>query len=54
LSQSDIYTQDFIGLKALNETARLKLYETDCLHNEHHQEPCKDFFLQFGLPFLNN
>jgi len=54
LFESDFYTQDFIGLKALNETHRLQMYETDCLHDEHHTEPCKDFFFQYGIPYLNN
>jgi len=54
LNQTDIYTQDFIGLRALEEAHQLYLFETDCLHNEHHQEPCKDFFNHYGLPFLDN
>jgi len=54
LSQSEFYTQDFIGVKALADANRLQMFETECLHNEHHTEPCKAFFEQFGMPYLNN
>jgi len=54
LDQSAFWKEDFIGLRALNETGQLQLFETDCLHNEHHTEPCKDFFYLHGIPYLNN
>jgi len=54
LDHTPFWTQDFIGIRALNEINRLQMFETDCLHDEHHQEPCKDFFYAHGIPFLNN
>jgi len=54
LTQSDFWLQDFVGVRALSESDKLQLYETSCLHNEHHTEPCKDFFYQYGIPYLNN
>jgi palmitoyl-protein thioesterase len=54
LRSSEFYLQDFIGIKALDDSQRLFLFETDCLHDEHHTEPCKDFFYEHGIPFVNN
>jgi len=54
LTQSDLYIQDWIGLKKLDDMGRLKLYKTDCPHQDYPREQCKYWYDQYTQPLLNN
>jgi len=53
IQNQSIYTEDWLGLKTLNDTGRLIFYETNCTHYEHHTEICKYNFDLHTLPYLN-
>lgn len=40
LENNPIYTEDWIGLKTLNETGRLHTHQTNCTHVEHRMPVC--------------
>lgn len=40
LENNPIYTEDWIGLKILNETGRLHTHQTNCTHVEHRMPVC--------------
>jgi len=40
LKESPIYDYDYIGLKELDETSRMHIYQIDCLHNEFKLSSC--------------
>jgi palmitoyl-protein thioesterase len=40
LENNPIYTEDWIGLKVLNETGRLHTHQTNCTHVEHRMPVC--------------
>ena len=40
LENNPIYTEDWIGLKLLNETGRLHTHQTNCTHVEHRMPVC--------------
>jgi len=54
LTQSQIYIEDWIGLRKLDESDRLKLYKTDCPHQDYPREQCKYWYDQYTRPLLNN
>jgi len=40
LEETNLYTEDSLGLRALNETNRLHSYETNCSHVDHRNPIC--------------
>jgi len=54
LQQSQMYLEDWLGLKQLDEAGRLKLYTTDCPHQDYPREQCKNWYDKFTAPLLNN
>jgi len=54
LKKSDLYIDDWIGLRYLDEQGRLYLDSCNCSHHDYIHAPCRDFFEKFTLPFLNN
>jgi palmitoyl-protein thioesterase len=40
LENNPMYTEDWIGLKVLNETGRLHTHQTNCTHVEHRMQVC--------------
>ncbi|EFA75520.1 palmitoyl-protein thioesterase 3 [Heterostelium album PN500] len=53
LRESEFYLQDFIGIRALDESNRLHFFTTDCKHSDHPTASCKPYFDQYTLPWLN-
>jgi palmitoyl-protein thioesterase len=53
LEETELYQNNFLGLKTMNEQKRLYFYETDCLHSEHREPECfhklKHIFEKFLL-----
>ncbi|EGC33438.1 hypothetical protein DICPUDRAFT_154535 [Dictyostelium purpureum] len=55
LQQQDQYTQDWLGLRTLDESGRLHFFTTDCTHKDHPIEDyCKIYFTNYTLPWLQN
>ncbi|EGG21294.1 palmitoyl-protein thioesterase 3 [Cavenderia fasciculata] len=54
LQESQLYLQDFIGLRALDEAGRLHFYSTDCKHGDYNGNACKNYFTLYTLPWLQN
>lgn len=54
LEKSDLYTQDWIGLRKLNEAGRLHMISTRCRHQDYPEEVCKNYFESYTLPYLKN
>jgi len=54
LAEQEIYTEDFIGLRSLNETGRMHFYTMSCLHQDIPSKGCEVYFNEFTLPYLNN
>eukprot|EP00049_Salpingoeca_infusionum_P001223 m.46356 g.46356 ORF g.46356 m.46356 type:complete len:317 (-) comp10918_c0_seq2:777-1727(-) len=52
LFERDLYQEDWLGLRVLNDTQRLVVAESDCEHHEHPTEACKHVFEQTSLPLL--
>lgn len=42
LFDTELYKNDFLKLKTMNESNRLHIYETDCLHSQHKELICFD------------
>ena len=40
LFDTELYKSDFLKLKTMNESNRLHIYETDCLHSQHKESIC--------------
>lgn len=43
LKQSKLYTEDWIGLKTLDQQGKLHLYSTTCLHGDYPTPKCKSW-----------
>ncbi|KAK5582164.1 hypothetical protein RB653_003747 [Dictyostelium firmibasis] len=55
LQQQAQYTEDWLGLRTLDESNRLFFYTTTCTHRDHPIEDyCKPYFTNFTLPYLQN
>jgi len=54
LEESDIYIQDWIGLKTLDQSGRLHKFATDCDHGDYSSSCFDKYFTQNVLPFFNN
>jgi len=54
LRESDLYLEDWLGLKYLDANGKLHLYSCACAHPDYPEEVCHDIFNQFTLPYLNN
>jgi len=54
LAEQPLYIEDWLGLRALNETGRLHMYTMPCPHNGIPFPGCQIYFNEFTLPYLNN
>jgi len=54
LDESPLYTQDWLGLQKLDKEGRLKLYTTDCPHQDYPRDQCKNWYDLYTAPYLNN
>ena len=54
LQQRQLYTEDWIGLRALDEAGRLFLHTTDCPHASYPTAACKNWYDLYTAPLLNN
>jgi len=54
LHQSDLYLEDWLGLKYLDEQGKLHLFSCDCPHPDYPREVCHAIFNTYTLPWLNN
>jgi len=54
LRQSDLYLQDWLGLKYLDTMGKLHLFSCTCAHQDYPSEVCHNVFNEYTLPFLNN
>lgn len=52
LQDSPQYTEDWLGLRTLNETGRLHILETNCTHTGHKTEDCFPQLESLTFPFL--
>ncbi|EGD77142.1 palmitoyl-protein thioesterase 3 [Salpingoeca rosetta] len=52
LRDSLFYKLDYIGVKALDESGRLQMHESDCAHADHPTPDCKHIFDLYSLPLL--
>ncbi|KAF2073810.1 hypothetical protein CYY_004868 [Polysphondylium violaceum] len=54
LEQQPQYTEDWIGLRTLDERGALIKFTTDCVHKDHPSaDACKPYFTNFTLPWLS-
>jgi palmitoyl-protein thioesterase len=53
LKNNPIYTNDWIGLKVLNETGRLHTHQTNCTHVEHRMPICFSQLYPILAKYLN-
>lgn len=53
LENNPIYTNDWIGLKVLNETSRLHTHQTNCTHVEHRMPVCFTQLYPILAQYLN-
>lgn len=49
---SELYSNDFLKLKTMNEQGRLHIHETDCLHSEHKSISCYEQLYDVFKMFL--
>jgi len=54
LLESKQYTEDWIGIKTLDQAGKLTIAQTDCIHTDFPHEPCKHWYVQFSRQLLNN
>jgi palmitoyl-protein thioesterase len=54
LENNPIYTEDWIGLKLLNETGRLHTFQTNCTHVEHRMPVCFSQLYPIFAQFLTS
>jgi len=54
LKESALYKEDWVGIRALDESGRLFQGRTDCKHELFPNDVCKKWYDQFTRPFLNN
>jgi len=54
LKESAFYTEDWLGIRTLDQTGRLFQGKTDCKHENFPADVCKNWYVQFTRPFLNN
>jgi palmitoyl-protein thioesterase len=54
LENNPIYTEDWIGLKVLNETGRLHMHQTNCTHVEHRMPVCFSQLYPIFAQFLTS
>ena len=52
LNESALYTEDWVGVRKLDEENKLIREETDCLHSEHNMQTCYHFIEQFVLTYF--
>ncbi len=52
LQDSIQYKEDWIGLRSLNESGRLHIFETNCTHSGHKSELCFPQLEELTFPFL--
>jgi palmitoyl-protein thioesterase len=52
LQDSIQYKEDWIGLRTLNESGRLHIFETNCTHSGHKSELCFPQLEELTFPFL--
>jgi palmitoyl-protein thioesterase len=53
LKESDQYKENLIGLKTLDETGRLHIIESDCIHVEYKTRECMESIKEKILGFFN-
>jgi len=54
LEEQQQYTEDWIGLRTLDERGKLIKFTTDCIHRDHpSNEDCKPYFTNYTLPWLS-
>jgi len=54
VQETPFYQEDWIGLRTLDEQGKIYWGKTNCIHNEHPRDPCKQYFELHTLPYLNN
>jgi hypothetical protein len=47
-----IYKTDALGLKTLDKSGRIHIYETDCDHADHTTPACLEAWSHYTLPYL--
>lgn len=52
LQDTYMYKADLLGLKTLDRTNRLHIYETDCDHADHVSPECLEAWAHYTLPYL--
>lgn len=52
LQETYMYKTDALGLKTLDRTFRLHMYETDCDHADHVSPECLEAWAHYTLPYL--
>lgn len=53
LEDTDMYKQDWIGLRTLQESGRLHRFTTTCEHGDYASSCFQKYFLENVIPFLN-
>jgi palmitoyl-protein thioesterase len=54
MNQTDLYNQDWIGLKTLNEQGKVKFVSVPCDHQDIPRDTCKQYYDLYTKPLLNN
>jgi len=54
LEDLPMYKEDWIGLRKLQETGRLKRFTTNCHHGDYFTSCFDKYFVQYVVPFLKN
>jgi len=54
MNQSQLYEEDWIGLKALNDQGKLGMVGVDCDHQDIPRDDCKIYYDMYTRPLLNN
>jgi len=54
LNNTEQYKGDWLGLKTLDMAGKLKLFSTECPHQDMGKQQCKQYYLEHTKPFLNN
>ena len=50
--ESPIYQEDWLGLRALDESGRLSLMNTTCIHQDYDTECFDKYFMEGVFPLL--
>eukprot|EP01104_Vermistella_antarctica_P013481 TRINITY_DN4080_c0_g1_i1.p1 TRINITY_DN4080_c0_g1~~TRINITY_DN4080_c0_g1_i1.p1 ORF type:complete len:326 (+),score=83.34 TRINITY_DN4080_c0_g1_i1:245-1222(+) len=54
MNETQMYKEDWLGLRDMNENSQVHLFEVACLHQDFPTDACKQFFNETTMPYLDD